>query len=162
MVTFRHCIIVIFLVKTLPFALPAEHAAAQVMPGPVEPRAGSWKTHVLASGSELRLPAPPDRAATQAELAEIKALAARRDAAALDQISYWDAGWPGYRWIDIGMSSGLEQISTVGGFGQYRLVTLLSVAMYDATVAAWDSKYAHNRPRPSELDPSIVPLIATP
>ena len=60
------------------------------------------------------------------------------------------------------MSSGLKRIGTLGGFGQYRLVTLLSVAMYDATVAAWDSKYAHNRPRPSELDPSIGPLIATP
>src|SRR5215472_4920775 len=111
MVTFWHWIIVIFLVNTLPFALPAEHAAAQVMPGPVEPRAGSWKTHVLASGSELRLPAPPDRAATQ--LAELKALAGSRDATALDQISYWDAGWPGYRWIDIGMSSGLKRIGTL-------------------------------------------------
>jgi len=162
MATFWRCVAVITLVNSSLFALPVEHAAAQGALGSIEPRAGSWKTHVLASGSELRLPAPPDRAATQAELAEIKALAARRDAAALDQISYWDAGWPGYRWIDIGMSSGLEQISTVGGFGQYRLVTLLSVAMYDATVAAWDSKYAHNRPRPSELDPSIVPVIATP
>src|SRR5215470_302666 len=162
MVTFWHCIIVVFLVNTLPFALPVEHAAAQAGPAPVEPRAGSWKTHVLASGSDLRLPAPPDRAATQAELVELKALAGRRDATALDQISYWDAGWPGYRWIDIGMSSGLKQIGRLGGFGQYRLVTLLSVAMYDATVAAWDSKYAHNRPRPNELDPSIVPLIATP
>ena len=63
----------------------------------VEPRAGTRKTHVLTSGSEVRLPAPPDAAATQAELVELRALAARRDGAALDQISYWDAGWPGYR-----------------------------------------------------------------
>ena len=26
----------------------------------VEPKAGTWKTHVLTSGSELRLPPPPD------------------------------------------------------------------------------------------------------
>ena len=150
------------LLNTLLLALPLARLNAQGVPGPIEPRAGSWKTHVLAAGSELRLAAPPDAAATRAELVELRALATRRDAATLDQINYWDAGWPGYRWIDIGMSSGLKNIGTLGGFGQYRLVTLLSVAMYDATVAAWDSKYAHNRPRPSELDPSLAPAIATP
>jgi membrane-associated phospholipid phosphatase len=150
------------LVTTLLLALPVARVNAQGVPGPIEPRAGSWKTHVLAAGNELRLAAPPNAIATLAELAELRVLAARRDAAALDQINYWDAGWPGYRWIDIGMSSGLKNIGTVGGFGQYRLVTLLSVAMYDATVAAWDSKYAHNRRRPSELDPSLAPAIATP
>ena len=124
------------LLNTLLLALPLARLNAQGVPGPIEPRAGSWKTHVLAAGSELRLAAPPDAAATRAELAELRALAARRDAATLDQINYWDAGWPGYRWIDIGMSSGLKNIGTLGGFGQYRLVTLLSVAMYDATVAA--------------------------
>src|SRR5262245_7647693 len=96
----------------------------------VEAGAGTWKTHVLVSGSELRLPAPPDEAATQAELAELRTLTARRDAAALDQISYWDAGWPGYRWVETGMSFGLKRIGALGGFGQYRLVTLLSVAIY--------------------------------
>lgn len=150
------------LVNTLLLAFPEARVSAQGAPGLVEPRAGSWKTHVLAGGSELRLAAPPGAVATLAELAELRVLAARRDAATLDQINYWDAGWPGYRWIDIGMSSGLKRIGTLGGFGQYRLVTLLSVAMYDATVAAWDSKYAHNRRRPSELDPSFVPAIATP
>src|SRR5262245_7594579 len=67
-------------------------AAAQVEPG-----AGAWPTWLIASGAELRLPPPPDRAATQAELAELEALAARRDAAALDRVSFWDAGAPGYR-----------------------------------------------------------------
>ena len=33
--------------------------------GQVEPKAGTWKTWVLASGSDLRLPPPPGRAATQ-------------------------------------------------------------------------------------------------
>jgi hypothetical protein len=60
-------------------------------PGAVEPRAGTWKTHVLASGSELRLPAPPATAAAQPELGELRALAGQRTAAALEQINYWDA-----------------------------------------------------------------------
>ena len=41
-------------------------------------------------------------------------------------------------------------------------MALLNVAIYDATIAAWDSKYAHNRPRPSELDPSIAAVLPNP
>ena len=54
----------------------------------VEPKAGTWKTHVLTSGSELRLPPPPDPSATQAELAELRTLAgaARRRRAGPDQL----------------------------------------------------------------------------
>ena len=41
---------------------------------PIEPLAGTWKTWVLKSGSELRPPAPPayDSAQKMAELSEIK------------------------------------------------------------------------------------------
>src|SRR5687767_4187365 len=62
----------------------------QAMPKPIEPTAGSWRPWVLASGSELRLGSPPDEGETQAELAQLRDLAARRDAATLDRISYWD------------------------------------------------------------------------
>ena len=36
----------------------------------------------------------------------------------------------------------------------------MNMAIYDAIVAAWDSKYAYNRPRPSEFDkrpPDAIP-----
>jgi len=52
----------------------------------VEPRAGTWRTWVLPSGQALRLPPPPDPRATAVELAEPRALAGRRDAAALARI----------------------------------------------------------------------------
>src|SRR5260370_23230548 len=38
----------------------------------------------------------------------------------------------------------------------------VAVAVYDATVGTWDPKYAWNRPRPSQIDPSIAPLVAIP
>ena len=41
-------------------------------------------------------------------------------------------------------------------------MALLNVAIYDATIAAWDSKYAHNRPRPGELDPTIAAVLHNP
>jgi membrane-associated phospholipid phosphatase len=60
------------------------------------------------------------------------------------------------------MSWGLKRFSAVGPFGNYRLVTLLDVAMYEATVAAWDSKYAYNWPRPKQTDPTLATAVATP
>ena len=38
-------------------------------------------------------------------------------------------------------------------------MALLSVAIYDATIAAWDSKYVWNREHPSAADPGIQPLV---
>ena len=56
--------------------LMTAHAAALHDPqAQVEPNVGQWETWVLKSGSELRLPAPPNRAATRQEIAELKALA---------------------------------------------------------------------------------------
>src|SRR5258707_15786747 len=43
-----------------------------------------------------------------------------------------------------------------------RAIALFNVAMYDATVAAWDSKYAWNRKRPTEADPALSPAMETP
>jgi membrane-associated phospholipid phosphatase len=50
----------------------------------------------------------------------------------------------------------------LGGNMAYRDLALLNVAIYDATVAAWDSKYAYNRPRPSEVDPTLETVVPNP
>ena len=44
----------------------------------------------------------------------------------------------------------------------YRMLALVNVAICDATVAAWDAKYAYNRPRPSEADPSLTTVVLNP
>ena len=44
----------------------------------------------------------------------------------------------------------------------FRDLALLHVAIYDATVAAWDSKYTYNRPRPSEMQPDLETAIHNP
>jgi membrane-associated phospholipid phosphatase len=76
------------------------------------------------------------------------------------QVAYWDAGPPGYRWMELGSQQMLAQNVAAPLFT--RGMALLSVAMYDATVAAWDSKYAWKRGSPSALDPTIQPLTALP
>ena len=119
-------------------------ATAQTSLGRIKPEAGTWKTWVLASGSQLRLPPPPDSAASRAEIDELQALASQRDAAARDRITFWNAGAPSYRWVEVALERILK--GPVRGLNASRHVALVNVAMYDATIAAWDSKYAHNRP----------------
>ena len=85
----------------------------------------------------LRFPPPPDASAAAAELAQMRDLLAQKDPAAADKITFWDAGSPGYRWIDLVNNRLLEnqQIPNV-----HRVYTYLTMAMYDATIAAWDAK----------------------
>ena len=114
---------------------------------------------MLASGSEVQPPPPPGEAVARAELAELRALAARRDAAALDAVAYWDAGAPGYRWNELATAMGMPVFS---GTRAYRMLALLNVAVHDATVATWAAKYRYNRPRPAVADPSLTTALPTP
>jgi membrane-associated phospholipid phosphatase len=41
-------------------------------------------------------------------------------------------------------------------------MSLITVAMYDALIVAWDAKYTYNRPRPSASDGTVTPLVAVP
>ena len=126
----------------------------------IEPDAAHWQTWVLASSDDVRPPAPPDRTATLAEIAELKALTAQRNAAAEAQVVYWDAGSPSYRWIEIA----LNQIKNkpISNPRVARGLSLMNVAIYDAMVAAWDAKYSYNRLRPSQVDPTLATLVAVP
>ena len=127
----------------------------------VEPRAGRWKTWVLASPWQFRLPAPPaDRAVIDGEIQSLKDLAAKHNAEGRVQIEFWSAGGPLYRWDQIALDESLSHL--INNNRGSRALALVSVAMYDAVVAAWDSKYAHNRPRPSVADPMLTTAVPTP
>jgi membrane-associated phospholipid phosphatase len=126
----------------------------------VEPRAGQWKTWVLASPRQFRLPAPPDRAAADAELKTLRDLAAKRYGEGRLQIKFWNAGGPAYRWDRIALDESLSHLVNTNRGA--RALALVSVAMYDATVAAWDSKSLYHRPRPSVADPSLSTGVSVP
>jgi len=134
--------------------LIAATASAQV-----EPHAGQWKTWVLSSGSQMRLPAPPDSATTASDLQAVRAAVAGADANALEKIAFWDAGSPAYQWITAASNQLLTR--NIGGPASTRNIALVSVAIYDSMIAAWDSKYAYNRPRPNAADPTLQPLVST-
>jgi membrane-associated phospholipid phosphatase len=123
----------------------------------VEPNAGKWRTWVLSSAAQVRLPAPPNASDSAVEIQTLKSLMRESTADVKAQIAYWDSGSPGYRWIQLGSQQLLAQ--NIAPTLYTRAMALLSVAMYDATVAAWDSKFAYNRPHPSAADSSIQPLV---
>jgi hypothetical protein len=145
------CGLCLFLAVLASAGLP-RMASAQV-----EPKAGAWKTWVLTSGSQLRLPSPPDATASQAEVEQLRRMESQQDAALLDRLNFWNAGPPAFRWNSIAIPSG-----PANAVLNTRIMALLSVAIYDATVAAWDSKYTYNRPRPRDFDASLKPALPNP
>jgi hypothetical protein len=87
--------------KILGFLVAGCVATGALAQGQIEPKAGTWKTWIIPSGSELRLPPPPDRGATEAETAWLKNFTASADANARNQVAFWDTGSPAMRWIEL-------------------------------------------------------------
>ena len=140
--------------------LTNHNALAQDRSKQIEPGAGNWKTWTLSSGREFRVAPPPDAAATQNEIAWLKAAVAQQDPRIDDQVQFWDAGSPGYRWIENIISRSLAE--SLGSVNALRLYPYLSIAIYDATIAAWDSKYAYNRTLHAEYERSLRTRLPTP
>lgn len=148
--------LVLALVSSLALSSPA-HAQFN---GPIEPNAGNWKPWVIASGKDYRVPPPPAPAETRAELRSLAELIAHNDAAAQQQIAFWDAGAPSYRWMEL-----INQRALLGpalpAF-PHRVYTYVALAMNDATIATWESKYYYNRARPSALDHKLPTAVDVP
>jgi hypothetical protein len=114
----------------------------------VEPGAGNWKTWFITSGKDHRLPAP---SSYKNEIAEVVGKQKNLDTKTKQQIAFWNAGSPGYRWQEM-----MNKIWTVDT-GRYGALAnmLLGAAIYDATIVAWDTKYTYKRPRPFVADNKI-------
>jgi len=120
---------------------------------------GDWKTWVVASAKDHGVPAPPGEAATRNELDWLRDTSAQIHPRIAEQIRFWDSGPPSYRWMELvakRQSAGLP----VGAFP--RVYAYVSLAIYDATIAAWNAKRAYARPRPSEADPTVHARIPVP
>jgi len=159
-----------FLILTLALGAPqaavAQEEIAALSPGGasssalVEPGAGAWKTWVLSAGSDFRLPPPPGSSETSSEIQGLLTLTSNLGASTVDRIRFWDAGPPSYRWVELALAQ-IQQKPFVP-LRNARAIALLNVAIYDATVAAWDSKYVHNRQRPSERNSAIPTAVDVP
>lgn len=124
------------------------------------PDNGEWMTWILESADQLQVDAPPDDAATAEEIAQLISMSESRDEDALAQIAYWDAGPPAYRWNQITMDEIVKRGIPIH-FAE-RALSLVHVAIYDGTVAGWNSKQMYNRPRPSDFDSNLTTTIPNP
>ena len=114
----------------------------------VEPNAGTWKTWFISSGKDYRLTAPKSN---KNEIAEVLAIQQKIDSQGKQNIEFWNAGSPSYRWQDL-----ISKIWQSNALNDGILANMLvSVATYDATIAAWDSKYAYKSKRPHLADKRI-------
>jgi membrane-associated phospholipid phosphatase len=130
---------------------------------PFDPLAGRWKTWVLPSGSALRLPPPPSlgSAAFVRDVDELRRLS---DGVRTEQQAniarFWATDAPSTRWeafVDDELSR--RRWSTPWAA---RARAYVSVAMYEAFVACWDSKYTHWLARPVTVEPGIRTVFGTP
>ena len=135
-------------------------AHAQDTASQIEPGAGSWKTWVISSGKDFRVPPPPDAGSTKAELEWLRGTIAEKDSRIAAQVKFWDAGPPAYRWIEL-LNNRVIAGADITPIPP-RLYALVTSAMSDATIAAWDSKYAYKRQRPSEVDTTLRTRLPTP
>jgi membrane-associated phospholipid phosphatase len=119
----------------------------------VEPTAGTWRTWFIPAGKSFRLAAP---GSYEKEIAQV--LAMQRQLPSKQPIEYWNAGAPGYRWQDL--MAGLWYTDT--SYNGILANMLLSVAIYDATIAAWNTKYTYNRPRPFAANKQIQLHVPAP
>jgi membrane-associated phospholipid phosphatase len=134
--------------------------ALPVLGQPIEPKSGTWKTWITSSGKDFRVPPPPDASTTAGELQWLHEVITESNPNIVDSVRFWSAGAPAYQWIELINNRGLAGAPVTPY--PHRVYAYVALAMYDATVAAWDSKYAYNRPRPSEVDPTLKTRLPTP
>ncbi|MGZ4943875.1 MAG: vanadium-dependent haloperoxidase [Halobacteriota archaeon] len=125
-----------------------------------DPTGGNWKPFVLNSSDTIRSLPPPSRDSSQfnQEVNELKALQLNRTPAVNESIEYWNNGSV-VRWNEIARSLVIK--NGISAPMASRVYALVSVAQYDALVAAWNNKYLYNRSSPHDIDPSIQPAVQT-
>jgi membrane-associated phospholipid phosphatase len=122
------------------------------------PKVRQWKTWVLASGTEISVPAPPAETSdqTQAELAELRQLQKERSPSANTAIQYYNAVPATQRWHDLAHTLARAEKQSLNR--QARLAAILHTALHDAVIATWAAKYQFNRKPPSQMVPDVTPV----
>ncbi len=148
---------------------------------------GTWKTYVLATSSDIAVPAPTETtsAAYQAELTDLKSKMSAATSEQQEMARQW-GGNGVLRWQSIAreLAAQYNVPPNYNADGTYpvpnamdptayprfpfanppyasRAFALLSVAQYDALVATWHYKFQYSRLAPYKNDNSIGSLIPT-
>jgi membrane-associated phospholipid phosphatase len=136
------------------------------VPEPLDPLAGTWRTRILSSTSEMRPPAPPayGTALWQSELAAVQAAVAGRTQAQADAVIWWGGGagtvTPAGLWTQIAMD--LIRRDELSAADAARVLAYTNVAMYEGFLCCWDAKFTYWYARPITADPTLDTLLPTP
>jgi hypothetical protein len=156
-----------------------------LVPIKLDTSAGNWKPCVITANEVFNVAAPEATSSTayQKELADVKAALTAQTAEQKEAIKYWSAGTV-LRWNEIMRalvakynlapqdSAGVYPIPSAANPFAYpqfpfsnppyaaRAYAYVSVAQYDALVAAYKLKMQYRRPAPYKVDASITPSVA--
>lgn len=158
----------------------------ELVPLKLDDAAGNWKTIVLTSADEVKIPAPEavNSPAYQAELAELKTQSSNLTDAQKAAIKYWSAGVT-LRWNEImrALVAKYNLAPPNNPDGTYpvpdqanpfsfpvfpfsnppyaaRAYAYVAVAQYDALVAAYKLKAQYKRPAPYKTDVRLTPSVS--
>ncbi|HWQ20105.1 MAG TPA: phosphatase PAP2 family protein [Methanotrichaceae archaeon] len=122
-----------------------------------EPTGGQWST--ILSGDSVTLDPPPTQGSKLAasEIEELRELQAKRTPEIIKTIEHWDGGSV-VGWNEIARDLVIKHKTDPPMAS--RAYALLSVAQYDALVAAWKNKYKYGRISPAEADLDIYPFVS--
>jgi membrane-associated phospholipid phosphatase len=123
------------------------------------PGFGKIKPWVMRTTDQFRAPEPPAVGSPEfvAALAEVRGYSDHLSAEQLAIAQYWNLGVGGVSvpgmWdmvaLDLASAAGYSEARTA------RTLALLNMAMMDACIASWDTKFHYLVPRPSMRDPAI-------
>ena len=118
-------------------------------------------TWVLSDPDQFRLGPPPSPTSeqTQAEIEQLLKLQARRSKKTTRIVKFWNGPRPSVRWTRVALRQLVLHRPGAFPTRSARILSLLHVGMYEAFVAARDSRDAYKRARPALLEKKITPLV---
>jgi membrane-associated phospholipid phosphatase len=133
---------------------------------PQLPTWGQVRPWLWDAGSELRAPPPPafDSEEFRAALAEVSTIAHARTAEQMQIAEFWADGagtyTPAGHWnaiaADLIRDAGMTELQAA------RTLAVMNIAVMDATIGCWDTKFTYWFVRPYQADPSITTPIGQP
>jgi hypothetical protein len=128
---------------------------------PLYPQMGSMRTFFIARGDVLRSPPPPNQGSPEFDraLVELRELNTNPTPEHARIAKAWVPAVGNY-WDEV--ATGLAAQHGLTGPETARVLALTMPAMMDAYIACHDAKYVYWLARPSQVDPSIKPIIPLP
>lgn len=133
---------------------------------PLLPVWGNVRTWFMQNGAQFRASPPPDfnSAEFKAAVQEVRAISDTRTAEQLRIAQFWADGGgtstpPGH-WNEIALTyfaqEGFTEIQTA------RALAIMNMAIMDAGICCWDTKFTYWLIRPSQADPAITVPVGLP